>query len=225
MLDRCEDNSMTPFWFFENPRFYQYDVHSIAVISDKEHVVFDITTGEVVDTAGERPRPEAFLFELQGAVVITHLPHFWEGKLTVNSQYYAPYKQIGTVFIFKEFTDPEKTSSIIYSRANDLNWGDSFDWARGHGSLGGNGLEDAIKKLIPFLSSELWTVRRNAAGAFYELFLHADHGCFSSEGNRMLNAAIKDIRAALKREENDTVKRLLRKAIKQWKLATPFLVR
>jgi len=224
MLDRCKGNAMMPFWFFDHPKFYQYDVHSIAVISDKEHVVFDTATGEVVDTGGERPRPEAFLFDIQGSVVITHLSHLWKNNLSVDFQSYEPYKQIGNVFIFKEFIDPEKTSSYIYSRSNDLNWGDDFDWARGHANLGGHRLEAAIEKLTPFLSSELWTVRRNAAGAFYELFLHADHGCFSSEGNRMLNAAITDIRAALKREENDTVKRLLRKAIKQWKLAKPFLL-
>jgi hypothetical protein len=96
--------------------------------------VYDIARGDVVDTAGERPPPKELLFDIQGSVVITHLPHFWEGNLTVNSQFYAPYRQIGTVFIFKEFIDPEKTSSNLYSRANDLNWGDEFDWMRGHSS-------------------------------------------------------------------------------------------
>jgi hypothetical protein len=34
-------------------------------------------------------------FDIQGSVAITHLPHFWEGNLTVNSQYYKPYRQNG----------------------------------------------------------------------------------------------------------------------------------
>ena len=88
-------------------------------------------------------------------------------------------------------------ANYLRKRADDLGYGDSWDWERGHEAFHGNTIYAAISLLIAALSNTDPETRTAAAGALLNLMEHVIHGCFPEAAVKMLIAVRSEVEVVL----------------------------
>lgn len=206
---------------FRNPRFYERGTDDVLVAGDPERAFLERAflnkaTGKITPAVGAGGKVTASrppFLEMQGLVAFdtTKGCEIW-----IGFRCYRPFLVLRNLQIYKEHKDLKETITMIARAATDLNVGDEFDWIRGHSSLEGDGMIEALEFLIPAVSNTDPDIRLIAGRALFELASHIDHGCFTRRALDKLQEAIEKLKKARRRETSREVRAQFEKTVKEY---------
>jgi hypothetical protein len=120
-----------------------------------------------------------------------------------------PFQRVwgsGGLALYEEQEDPlEKVIHEIKCRANDLEYGDEWDWMRGHEGYAGHGLAFAGRYLLRGLRDSKSELRLETGYGLLWLTQHVGHKCYSKADLAVLGWVLEEMQARLETEAEPEV--------------------
>ena len=198
-----------------NPTFHEMSSRLVIVESVDGTFVLRPESGEIFD--GGRPGPSPVRsYKITADVVISGCTY---AGLWMKFRSCRKFKKLGKLQIytmprFSDLLASVRWESIrrVYSRGNDLNVGDDWDWSRGHSAFGGDGVIYACEIIEQALVDEFARIRSLAAWSIFELYRHANHGCFDETDCLCLIGLFEPLQKALEMETDGDARTALLEA-------------
>ena len=120
-----------------------------------------------------------------------------------------PFKRVWSssrLALYEEKENPlEDVIREIKRRANDLEYGDQWDWMRGHEGYAGHGVAFAGRYLLRGLRGSTSKVRLHTGYALLWLTQHVGHHCYSKSDVVVLGWVLDELQARLGAERDPEV--------------------